>query len=161
MMRIGYKMEEEQNEQLLKEIEGGKRKIAINRKYGGFGITDEAFELYLEKKGIKWAEKESLGGYGGCIYYTIPKKEYDELCKESIKKNGNYKDVNSKGYTLSKYDIARDDEILIEVIEKLGIGKASDRFSEIKIVEIPANVKWKISEYDGMETIEEEHRSWC
>ena len=32
-------------------------KVVINRCFGGFGLSDEAIELYAEKKGIKLGEK--------------------------------------------------------------------------------------------------------
>jgi len=88
-------------------------KIVINACFGGFGLSDEAFELYLKKKGMERIDN----------------------------------------------DIPRDDLDLIKVVEELG-DKANGCCAELKIVEIPDNIKWEINEYDGSETIDECHRSW-
>jgi len=128
-------------------------KIVINGCYGGFGLSDKAFELYLKKKNVKWVEKE-----GNC-YYTIPINKYRELSEKSLKEHSDYRDVNNKGYCLIDSNIARDDKVLIEVVEELG-KKANGDFSELRIIEIPDGISWKIDEYDGMESVEEEHRSW-
>lgn len=49
---------------------------------------------------------------------------------------------------------------LISAIEKIGVQRSSGIFSELKIIEIPADVEWGIDEYDGIETVHEKHRSW-
>jgi len=59
----------------------------------------------------------------------------------------------------SVYDLERDDCDLVTVVEGLG-EKANDRFSDLKVVEIPADVQWEIAEYDGLEHIAEVHRTW-
>ena len=48
---------------------------------------------------------------------------------------------------------------LVEVVEKLGEA-ARAKSAELKVVEIPDDVKWGIEDYDGMETIHEVHRVW-
>lgn len=48
---------------------------------------------------------------------------------------------------------------LVEVVEKLGEA-ASAKYAELKVVEVPDDVKWGIEDYDGMETIHEVHRVW-
>jgi hypothetical protein len=59
------------------------------------------------------------------------------------------------------HDIARDNPLLIQVIEELG-DAASGRFSKLAITEIPDDVagNWQIGEYDGTEWVEEKHRTW-
>ena len=57
------------------------------------------------------------------------------------------------------FDIARNDPILVQVVETLGI-EANGRFAKLHIVDIPDDVQWQIDEYDGMESVEEVHRSW-
>jgi hypothetical protein len=91
-----------------------KMKIVINRCYGGFGLSKDAYEFL----GKEW------DGYGfaSCIKRTDPK--------------------------------------LVECVETLG-SKANGNFANLKVVEIPNDVTWEIDEYDGMETIEEVHRTWC
>lgn len=62
-------------------------------------------------------------------------------------------------FNLYAHDIERDDPILIEVIEELG-EEANGACAELKIVEIPDDVKWEIEEYDGIEWVSEVHRTW-
>jgi hypothetical protein len=91
-------------------------KIVINKCYGGFGLSEEAVKLYLEKKGIP-----------------------DEVIDTS--------------------EIERDDPVLVEVVEELGI-LASGKYAEVEVVDIPDDVKWEIEEYDGNEWVAEVHRTW-
>jgi hypothetical protein len=58
------------------------------------------------------------------------------------------------------YDIPRDSKILLQVIDELGVEKASGPHAELKVIEVPDGVKWHIGEYDGMEWIAENHRQW-
>ena len=57
------------------------------------------------------------------------------------------------------YDIPRDDEHLVRVVEELG-NEANSGYSKLRVVEIPEDVSWHIHESDGMESIHEDHRSW-
>jgi len=58
------------------------------------------------------------------------------------------------------YDIPRNSPLLLQVIDELGVEKASDVFAKLKVIEIPEGVKWHIADYDGMEHIGEDHRQW-
>jgi hypothetical protein len=53
-------------------------------------------------------------------------------------------------------DIERTDPILIDILETNTTVETS-----IRVVEIPDSVHWHISDYDGMETVCENHRKWC
>lgn len=48
---------------------------------------------------------------------------------------------------------------LVNVVEQLG-ERANGKVAKLKIVEIPDNVDWYIDDYDGVESINEYHRSW-
>ena len=113
-------------------------KVVINQCYGGFGLSDKAFERYL---GIKRIAFESyVSRYNSRLYYQA----------------GHLKDED---YYLSVYDIERNDPALVQAVEELGL-EANSQHSSLKVVEIPDDVKWYVSEYDGWETIHEEHRTW-
>ena len=56
-------------------------------------------------------------------------------------------------------NISREDARLVECVEKLG-KKAGGLFTDIKIVEIPADVEYTIEHYFGVESIHEVHRVW-
>jgi hypothetical protein len=49
--------------------------------------------------------------------------------------------------------------VLVQIVEELG-NEASGRCAKLKIVEIPDDINWAIEEYDGSETIAEEHQTW-
>ena len=113
-------------------------KIVINRCYGGFGLSEKAIDKIYERKRISFEKKDDQG----FVHYF---------------KAGHLGDFD---HYLSENDIARDDPDLVAVVEELG-NLANSRFSELKVVEIPDNVKWEIDEYDGMERIAEVHRIWA
>ena len=117
-------------------------KVAINRCFGGFGLSDEAFERLLERKGIAFEKEESDSRIFGTSYYK------DGMCGKD------------DGY-LSYYEFCenRSDPDLIAVIEELG-ERANGFAAELGIVEIPEGVKWHIDEYDGSEHVAEDHRTW-
>lgn len=119
-------------------------KVAINRCFGGFGISNEAFEKLLDRKGIAFDKVEPKEGrsFVGATYYDAGYSGIDE-------------------HYLSDYDMTenRADPDLIAVIEELG-DKANTQYSDIAIIEIPDNVKWHIHEYDGLEHVAEDHRTW-
>ena len=57
------------------------------------------------------------------------------------------------------FNIARNNPILVEVVEQLGEAANGD-FAVLKVIEIPDDVQWTIEEYDGAEWIAEKHRTW-
>jgi hypothetical protein len=120
-------------------------KVAINTCFGGFSLSEAAFEKMLERMGIEFekAKDNTYKSLGIIHYYRKGMVDKDE------------------GY-LSPYDFTnnRASEDLIAVIEELGVEKASGKYAEIKIVEVPDDVKWHIDEYDGVEHVAENHRTW-
>lgn len=127
-------------------------KIVINQCYGGFGLSEKAVMRYAELAGMTLYPVETKFGY--TEYYKVPKEEFDKIKSENPKA---YSILNSLMFFES--DIDRTDPLLIRVVEELG-DEASAKFSELKIVKIPNDVQWEIRDYDGMETVVEQHRSW-
>lgn len=113
-------------------------KIVINSDFGGFSLSDAAFERYLELKGIEFARTSTP--FGSANYYKAGHIDEDD-------------------YYLSYYDIKRDDPILVQVVEEMG-EEANGHYSSLKVVEIPDDVEWILQEYDGAEHIAEAHRRW-
>lgn len=120
-------------------------KVAINRCFGGFGLSDAAFEKLLERKGITFdkivSEETSL--LHGTTYYAAGHAGDDD-------------------HYLAKYQFFEDrsDSDLIAVIEELNTHAAQDYAADITIVEIPDGVEWHIDDYDGIEHVAENHRTW-
>jgi hypothetical protein len=124
-------------------------KIVINRCYGGFGLSHEAMMLYYQVKGIPVypdVYPEDGDDASNQIVAYWPVKEEDRVVGEV--------------FPLSVYDIERNDPALVKVVEQLG-DRANGYYSELSVVEIPDDVKWMIQEYDGIEWIAEEHRTWA
>lgn len=68
------------------------------------------------------------------------------------------KNITDDEFSLCEID--RNDPLLVEIVEKLS-DDANDKYSKLKIVEIPDDVKcWEIVEYDGWEHVAECHRKW-
>jgi hypothetical protein len=57
------------------------------------------------------------------------------------------------------WDIDRTDQYLVQVVEQLG-ETSWGRYSELKVVVVPDDVDWYTSDYDGIETVHEQHRQW-
>jgi hypothetical protein len=148
---------------------GAKMKIVVNRCYGGFGLSHEAIMLYAEKKGLKVYPYQQKDGLRGDYFRYVPNPELknrllhpsyltvdagDKLTEKKFKSL--YYDKNKKIYD---NDIERNDPALVEVVEELK-EKANGGFASLEVVDIPDDVEWEISEYDGHETVEEKHRSW-
>jgi hypothetical protein len=93
------------------------QKIVINTEYGGFGLSDQALDLYKILTGISSIEE------------------------------------------INYWKITRDNPVLVQIVEQLG-ENANSGYSNLKIVEIPDDVEWQISEYDGVEWVAEKHRVW-
>jgi hypothetical protein len=58
------------------------------------------------------------------------------------------------------YEVARDDKVLIQVVEELGVEKAGDSFAKLKIVEVPVGTDWEIIDIDGLEFVVDRKRVW-
>ena len=69
-----------------------------------------------------------------------------------------YKQLSNKSEVYA-YELDRTDPILIQVVETLG-AEANGHYAKLRIIEIPDDVNWEISYYDGVESVEEVHRSW-
>jgi len=76
------------------------------------------------------------------------------LSKAALKR---YAEIS--GIVSEDLEIPRDDPALVQTVEELG-KKANDSYSELKVVDVPDDVEWQIHYYDGLEHIEEQHRTW-
>ena len=117
-------------------------KVVINRCYGGFGLSDKAVERYAELKGITLV-KQKEKSYGDSAYWI-----------DGIEDDDHY----FSAYNLRDNEY-RTDPVAIQVIEELG-KEANGFCADLSIVEIPDDVEWHIAEYDGIEWVAENHRTW-
>lgn len=132
-------------------------KIVINKCFGGFGLSDLAYEKLIEygipvRKYIKEKRNPKTGLYDIKEPNNEGKVIFDRTLSEEVGLSfGRYWDIWIDG--------DRTNPLLIKVVEELG-DKANGMFAELAIVEIPDDIDWEIDEYDGNESIEEKHRSW-
>ena len=89
------------------------RKIVINQRYGGFGLS--------------------------------PQGEA-EFCRRS-------------GDVEMPWDISRDDPNLVQMVEQ-DVARYAGSGTRLAVVEIPDDVLWHVEEYDGIEWVAENHRTW-
>lgn len=149
-------------------------KIVVNRCYGGFSLSIEATRALYR---------------AGCTEIATPIEEYfgagtkfdtngsaTRQMTEALVKWDNYlragsKDMgrvelsilctlsDDKKFALDTRPNNRADPRLVKIVEEMG-EKANGGFAKLKVIEIPDDVDWEIDDYDGMETVEEKHRSW-
>ena len=122
-------------------------KIVLNKCYGGFRLSEEAYEWLIKNK--NW-EVTSYQGNG----YKNPNAK---LVRNPEYKKGS--DFHHKYYAVIPEDSIRISQDVIECIETLG-DKASSRLSKLKIVDIPDDAEWVIDEYDGIESVHQKHEVW-
>ena len=141
-------------------------KVVINRCYGGFGLSKEAYIRYGEIKGMKvWIEDDKkFPSFGIFHAWIVPPEERpvnkeEEFYTMSMEERKVYNEAWSSS-CIYCHDIARDDPALVQTVEELGENKASGGFAELKVVEIPDDVEFDIAEYDGIEWVAEKHRTW-
>jgi len=156
----------DKHEELIKHIKGVRR-VVINVKYGGYGLSHKAIMRYLELCGREcWPEHGGkFSALSGPTYWLVPPGP-DRV--ESEPANWSEMSLTERQAHNQKWsdqvfydrDVARDDPYLAQVVRELGPELASGRYAELKVVEIPADVDWEIEEYDGAEWIAEKHRTW-
>jgi len=127
-------------------------KVVYSACYGGYGLSHECVMRYAELKGITLYVDDTFSLCN--TYTTIPKEEYQALQKtaQASKATDRYKELNS--HYFSPGNIERDDPLLIQAIEEIGVEKAGSKYAKLVIVDIPAGTMYKIDEYDGFESIE-------
>lgn len=135
-------------------------KVVINKCYGGFGLSPLGKKRLAELQGRK------------CFFFkrqfTSKNERYYLLTEsEGIKnKNSLAFDVDDPaiinagwdGHYISEPEY-RADSNLVQVVEELG-EQASGEHARLVVVDIPDDASWHIEEYDGIETIHENHSVW-
>ena len=133
-------------------------KVVINRCFGGFGLSPLAVKEYLKRKGKEcfcydnsFSEKMKKVDIENAGLFTI-------YSTKDLGEEITWEDLGDSYFR--ERGIPRNDVDLVAIVEFLE-DKADGRCASLRIVKIPDDVEWEISEYDGVETVEEKHRSWC
>lgn len=112
-------------------------KYVLNKCYGGFSVSKEVYD----KLGYEW------DGYGYLLEFRR------DASKEELDKN----------FIIKTQDLyIRSHPKLIKAIEDVWAeGKdPSGRFARLVIVNVPDDVEIELTDYGGIESLEEIHRSW-
>ena len=104
-------------------------------------MTDYKLVPYDEYNNRK--RKGKLTACCPIVYYR------DELCKNK----DDYEDNYSVRF-FPEYHIQRDDKNLIKAIKEIGIEYASEKWSILKIIDIPDNIEWCIEQSKGSEYVQ-------
>jgi len=120
-------------------------KIVLNKCFGGFSISKEAAK-FMAARGNKQAAKE-----------------LEENKNPRKKKNGEPYETYWHGFGYVEgfpdgYD--RKDPDLVAAVETLGSKVASGNLAQLEVINIPDDIVYEMQDYDGIETIHEEHDSW-
>lgn len=144
-------------------------KVVINRCYGGFGLSDAAYEKLIEwGVPVQKYHKEPRGEDG--LYRAQPLNDGEVIFDRELTPEGEddlndlyYKYKGKSGLTGRYWDSwtrdSRTHPLIVRVVEELG-EKADGQCAELKVVEIPDGTEYEIGEYDGIEHIAEKHRTW-
>lgn len=114
-------------------------KVVVNRCYGGFGLSHDAIIRYGQLANLNLLHVQDQGSFWVNYYYIDGIKDDKHIFLTS--------------------ELERDDPLLVQVVHELG-GVANGEYAELEIVDIPDNIEWFITEYDGIETVREAHRTW-
>ncbi len=146
-------------------------KLVINRCYGGFGLSDAAYEK-LAEWGIpvrKYHEqerdpetklyKEQPLNAGEVIFdrelTPVGENEFNDIYHKykgtGASSKQRYWDTWTRG--------SRTHPLIIRLVEEMG-DEASGFAAQLEVVEIPDGISWEIDEYGGIEHIAEKHRRW-
>lgn len=114
-------------------------KVVISTCYGGFGVSHEAF-LRLRELGHADA---------------LAEPDFGEYWSDGS-------GPRNRSMFMSDFlscSTCRHDPLLVQVVEELG-DAANGWAAKLEVIDIPDGVEYTIEEYDGLEHIAEEHRTW-
>lgn len=138
-------------------------KVILNKCFGGFRPSAEAYKLYAHKKGIElYPYETSLQNFKRITWETAIKNGsfWVSYFTKDFGENPVISDAEYVEYVLYMRDNKwREDPILVEVVEELG-RRASSPLSHLVVVEIPDGLDYVIDDYDGFETLHERVEEW-
>lgn len=150
--------------------------LVINKCYGGFSLSMKAVARMAELQGKKAYffktkgigdeyESISVDSDAGLFFtaFSIPNpNEYFSGKKDWREQTSEERRAENEKYAAIHLDTRpenRADPLLVQVVRELG--RAADgSCAKLEIIEIPDGIEWNLDEYDGIESVHENHRSW-
>jgi hypothetical protein len=145
-------------------------KIVINDCFGGFGLSDAAYEQLIAWGVPVRKYNEQKKDPTTNLYLPEPANDGEVIFDRELTPLGEnvFNDLYHKykpnaiggRYWDSWTRENRSHPLVVRVVEALGAA-ASGKHSCLKVVEIPDGVDYSVEEYDGQEHIAERHRTWA
>jgi hypothetical protein len=136
-------------------------KVVINRRFGGFDLSNTAIQLYIRKKNLGLYSNDDVN------YYYVPVEEYNkQLESEELEyqKQRNGLPHNFSGYKSNDLCWSISLEYLVFAVLPSSSTTSTKQGSFLsillKVVTIPDDMQYIINDFDGMESIHEKHRVW-
>lgn len=145
-------------------------KVVINKCFGGFGLSEAAYEKLIEwgvpvRKYVEQQRDEKTGLYlkeplndGEVIFdreLTPPEADSFSALYHKYKGKSRLSSRYWDGWTKEN----RSHPLVVRLVEEMGRA-ASGEFADLKVVDVPDGVEWTVEEYDGNEHIAEAHATW-
>lgn len=144
-------------------------KVVINACFGGFGLSDAAYEKLIEWGVPVQKYQEEPRNADTHLYQKVEANEGEVIFDRELTLPGEnsindlyhqYKPNSVTGrYWETWASDNREHPLIIRVVEELG-ERANGSCAKLRIVEIPATVEYVVEEYDGREHIAEAHQTW-
>lgn len=144
-------------------------KVVINSCYGGFGLSEAAYEKLIEwGVPVRRYTEPGQGPDGGWL--PEPSNDGEVIFDKELtppKTDGStdfYHEYKGKSRFAYRYwdtwtRESRTHSLVVRVVEELGAA-ANGECANLTVVEVPDGVEWEIDEYDGVEHVAEKHRTW-
>lgn len=144
-------------------------KVVINKCYGGFALSFEAMDMLYRRKNpgkklyLYTAKPDE--DFESWVYTKIDNPDQDPESRvftavsedfgDTVKREMFAEDRFSE-YSVYGSDLysSRHDKDLVEVVETLGSERASGDYAKLVVVDLEENNKYRIHEYDGLESVE-------
>lgn len=146
-------------------------KVVINRCYGGFGLSEAAYEKLIEwgvpvRKYMDQERDEVTG-----LFKEQPLNDGEVIFDRELTPKGEdrlndlYWEFKGRSKMTGRYwdcwtRESRSHPLVVRLVEEMGKA-ANGECAELKVVEIPDGLEYHIDEYDGIEHIAENHRTWA
>jgi hypothetical protein len=145
-------------------------KIVINKCFGGFGLSEAAYEKLIEwGVPVRKYETEPRDPETG-LYKGQPLNDGEVIFDRELTPEGedSFNDIYHKYKGKSRFNgrywdcwtrESRTHPMIVRLVEEMGEA-ANGECAKLAIVEVPDGVDYEIGEYDGIEHIAEKHRTW-